>query len=194
MKKALVASWLVLACGGCAQPVAAPPSTTPIEQRQAPTYVRWFAVALDGIKAQNPEIALRVGHHVSLGDENVLFVDYPKPTADPAGRDVWIEPAVTDWSHARALSFRANPDHAMKLSVSFLDRNRVAYTAWFELQGSRWNDLRLAFDAIQPNPHFQPPDARPGLPIDVSEVKALGFAPQDEAQGSLGMTAFTLTD
>ena len=35
---------------------------------------------------------------------------------------------------------------------------------------------------------------RRGLPIDVSEVKVVGFAPQDETAGELALTSFVLTD
>ena len=64
----------------------------------------------------------------------------------------------------------------MKLSLSFLDRNRVAYTAWRELQGGVWQLVRIPFDEIRPHPFFQPADAKTGAPLDVSEVKGIAFA------------------
>jgi hypothetical protein len=184
---------LLLACAGCGG-AAAPTVTAPVEPARPPAIVRWFGVALEGIKTQDPELKLRVGHDVGLGDENVLFVDYPKSLAEPAARDVWVEAEVTDWSRARALSFRIKPDLAVKLSVSFIDRNRVGYTSWIELTGEQWNDVQLTLDAFRPNPRLQPPDAKPGLPVDLTEVKAFGFAPEGGAPGRLALTSFRLTD
>jgi hypothetical protein len=80
----------------------------------------------------------------------------------------------------------------MTLSVSFLDRNRVAYTTWLELQGGTWQPVRVSFDEIRPNPYFQPPDARTGTRIDVSEVKGIAFAPRDGAAGRLAISTIVL--
>jgi hypothetical protein len=117
----------------------------------------------------------------------VLFVDYPPPSDDPASRDVWCDSENTDWTAGDAISFRIKPAAPLELSVSFLDRNRVAYTSWIELQGGVWQPVEIAFDTVRPNPYFQPPDAKTGLPIDVGEVKGIAFAPHDRAAGHLAI-------
>ena len=71
----------------------------------------------------------------------------------------------------------------MRISVSFVDRNRVAYTSWSELRAGEWQPVRIDFAQLKPNPYFQPPGAKSGTPLDVSEVKAIGFAPQDSGAG-----------
>ncbi|HTV18863.1 MAG TPA: carbohydrate binding domain-containing protein, partial [Polyangiaceae bacterium] len=137
-------------------------------------------------------VELSVGRP-AFGDEPVLLVAYPAPTADPAGRDVWCDAETLDWSKGRAVSFSVEPEHAMKLSVSFFDRNRVVYTTWIQLEAKLWQPVRVAFDAVQPNPYFQPPDAKQGGPIDVSEVQGIAFAPGDPAAGHLAVSQFMLT-
>jgi hypothetical protein len=78
--------------------------------------------------------------------------EYPEATGDPAGRDVTCESENRDWSPGRAIEFRAKPAQPLELSVSFLDRNGVAYTAWTELRGDAWQPVRIAVDEIEPNP------------------------------------------
>jgi hypothetical protein len=73
----------------------------------------------------------------------------------------------------------------MRISVSFVDRSCVAHTAWTNLRAAEWQTVRIDFDAILPNPYYQPPGARSGTPIDVSEVKGVAFAPQDAEAGRL---------
>jgi hypothetical protein len=106
---------------------------------------------------------------------------------------VWCDADLQDWSSWRAIAFRIKPDHDVKLSVSFLDRNRVAYTTWVELAGGAWQPVRIPFDQIRPNPYFQPPDAKTGAPVDLSEVKAVAFAPHDETAGRLSVTKLVLS-
>ena len=89
-------------------------------------------------------------------------------------------------------SFQIKPDHSLRMSLSFLDRNRVAYTAWTELKGGLWQLVRIPLDEIRPNPFFQPPDARTGRPIDVSDVKGIAFAPQDKTSGRLAIGKFVV--
>ena len=69
-----------------------------------------------------------------------------------------------------------------------MDRNKVAYTSWVQLQGGVWQPIRIRFDEIRPNPYFQPPGARTGAPLDVSEVTGIGFAPQATAAGRYAIT------
>mmetsp|Transcript_1530 Transcript_1530/g.5264 ORF Transcript_1530/g.5264 Transcript_1530/m.5264 type:complete len:255 (-) Transcript_1530:194-958(-) len=116
----------------------------------------------------------------------------PAAADDPAARDVWCAAPTEDWSSKSALCFRIKPETVpLKLSVSFLDANFVAYTAWRDLvQG--WQDIRLPLDAMKPNPYFQPPFAKTGHPIDVSRVTEIGFAPQSQPPGRLTITPFFL--
>jgi hypothetical protein len=113
------------------------------------------------------------------------LVDYPEPSDDPAGRDVWCDAENRNWTAGHAIAFRIKPAEAVKLSVSFFDRNRVVYTAWVELQGGVWQPVRIPFADIHPNPYFQPRDAKIGAPLDVSEAKGIAFAPHDQTSGHL---------
>jgi Carbohydrate binding domain (family 11) len=97
-----------------------------------------------------------------------------------------------DWTAGRAISFQIKPAHAVRLSVSFLDRNLVAYTNWMELTGGTWQRVRIPFSEIRPNPYFQPPGAKTGAPLDVSEVKGIAFAPHDQTSGRLAVTQFVV--
>jgi Carbohydrate binding domain (family 11) len=85
------------------------------------------------------------------------------------------------------------PEHAVKLSLSFFDRNRVVYTAWTELHANVWQGVRVPFDEIRQNPYFQPPDAKVGAPLDVSDVKGLAFATQDATSGRLRISQFVVS-
>ena len=55
-----------------------------------------------------------------------------------------------------------------------------------------WQEVHLPFSEMRPNPYFQPPGAKAGAPLDVSEVRAIGFAPQDQAPGQFMITSLTL--
>ena len=131
---------------------------------------------LSGVRSASPDVHLSTGRDPSGPDEPVLLVEYPAPSGNPAGRDV-------QW-----------PSHAVRLSVSFLDRNGVVYTTWTELNGGAWQQVRIPFDQMRPNPYFQPPDARTGRPIDVSDVKAIAFAPHDQTEGRLAIGSFVVTN
>lgn len=78
--------------------------------------------------------------------------------------------------------------------MSFVDRNRVAYTSWSDLRAGEWQTVRIAFEQLKPNPYFQPPGAQTGAPLDVSEVKAIGFAPQDPQSGRIAISRFVIAD
>ena len=153
-----------------------------------------FSDELTGVRAANPEVHLRVGRDRSVDGERVLLVDYPGPTKDPAGRDVRCAARNQDWTGGRAISFQAKPAHAMRLSVSFVDRNGVVYTAWTNLTAGVWQTVRIPFDEIRPNPFFQPPGAKTGAALDVSDVKFVAFAPQDEMPGQLAIGRFVVSD
>ena len=148
---------------------------------------------LSGVRAANPDVHLSLGRDPSVSEERVLLVEYPVPTKDPAGRDVQCAAEHQDWTSGRAIFFQIKPTHPVKLSLSFIDRNRVAYTAWRELKGGVWQLVRIPFDEIRPNPFFQPPDAKTGAPLDVSEVKGIAFAPHDQTSGALAIGKFVVS-
>ena len=160
----------------------------------SPTVIRSYADGLAGVRSANPEMKLSVARDPAVSDGAVLWVEYPAATSNPAARDVWCEAEHVDWSAGHAIAFQAKPDHAMRISVSFMDRNRVAYTSWSELHAGEWQTVRIAFEQIKPNPYFQPPGAKTGAPLDVSEVKAIGFAPQDPGAGSIAISRFVIAD
>jgi hypothetical protein len=156
--------------------------------------IQSYEGGLSDIHTANSDVKLSLGRDPALPDGPMLVVEYPAPTGNPAGRDVWCDAEHSDWTSGRAISFQVKPDHAVRLSVSFLDRNRVAYTSWTEPQGAVWQTVRIPFDQIRPNPYFQPPGANTSAPIDVSEVVRLGFAPQDQAAGRLAISGFDVVD
>lgn len=197
MRQCAVVGGLVLilaVMAGAAHCARAPTEAQAAVQKEAMLPIQTYAAQLAGVRAHNPAVELSIGRDAALGDEPVLRVAYPEPTADPAGRDVWCDSEAPDWSRGRAISFSVKPEHATKMSVSFFDRNRVVYTTWVQLDADVWQPVRVAFDAIRPNPYFQPPDAKQGSPIDVSEVKGIAFAPQDTGAGRLSLSKFMLTE
>jgi Carbohydrate binding domain (family 11) len=174
------------------QPIqsGAPPA---LDDRGRVILIQDYTDGLSRVRAANPEVHLSIGRDPSLPGEPVLLVEYPSPASDPAGRDVQCMAENQDWTAGRAISFQIKADHPLRLSVSFIDRNHVVFTAWTDLAGGAWQSVTIPFDGIRPNPYFQPPDARTGAPIDVSEVKFLAFAPQDQAPGRLAIGRFVVT-
>ena len=161
-----------------------------VSQSASPIVIQSFKDGVSGVCASNAGLRLSVSREARARADRaiadaVLVVEYPLPTGDPAGRDIRCAAENQDWSAGRAIAFQIKPDHAMRFSLSFVDRNRVAYTTWTELKGGVWQQVRIPFDEIQPNPYFQPPDAKTGMPIDVSDVKGVAFAPQDRVSGRL---------
>jgi hypothetical protein len=161
-------------------------------QGETVTVVRAFESGLSGVHARNDAVHLSVGTDPALPDERVLLVDYPVPGSDPAARDVRCEAETSDWSAGRAISFQIKPSHDLRLSVSLVDRNGVAYTTWVDLKENVWQAVRIAFDTMRPNPYFQPPGANLAGPIDVSDVKSVAFAPQDRTSGRLAVSRFVV--
>ncbi len=155
--------------------------------------IRRYTTGLAGVRAANPDVRLSVGRDPSVEDEPVLVVEYPEPNGDPAGRDVQIATENQDWTGGRAVAFHIKPDQAVRISVSFFDRNHVVYTAWRDLTGGTWQAVRIPFDEIRPNPYFQPPDAKKGAPLDVSAVKFIAFAPQDKMAGRLTLSKLVVS-
>jgi hypothetical protein len=151
-----------------------------------------FGNGLAGVRAANPDVHLSVGRDPSGPDEPVLQVEYPAPSGNPAGRDVQCEAENRNWSSGRAISFQVKPAHALRLSVSFFDRNRVVYTSYVDLKEGVWQAVRFAFAEMKPNAYFQPPDAKKGSAIDVSDVPFIAFAPQDQTAGRFAISGFVV--
>ncbi len=157
------------------------------------TVIQAFQNGLAGVRATSPDVHLSLERDPSLTDGPVLMVEYPAPTDNPAARDVRCEAVNKDWTAGRAITFQIKPAQALRLSVSFLDRNRVVYTTWTELKGGIWQTVRMPFDEMRPNPYFQPPDAKTGAALDVSEVTFIAFAPQDQTAGNLVVSRFVVS-
>jgi hypothetical protein len=186
MRKTLLVLLIALGEVGIAGSASAQNSST------QPLLIHAFENDLAGVRAANPDVHLTVGRDPSKPDEPVLFVEYPAPTREPGGRDVQCDAESHDWTRGRAISFQVKPSHDMRLSISFFDRNHVVYTAWTDAKADVWQPVRIAFDEIRPNPYFQPPDARLGVAIDVSDVRFVAFAPQDRTSGRLAIGKFVV--
>jgi hypothetical protein len=171
-----------------------PAAEQPPDSREpaAVLVIQSFEHGLATVRTANADVKLSLGQDAALPAQSVLLVEYPAPTSDPSARDIWCEAENVDWTPGRAISFQIRPEHDLRLSVSFLDRNGVAYTSWSELRGGTWQTVRIAFEEIRPNPYFQPPGARKGAPIDVSEVRRIGFSPQDRTAGRLAISRFVV--
>jgi hypothetical protein len=190
----LLLAWVSVA--GAASPTL-PVSQSPVQSNRATANpvvdIQGYSAGLAGVRAANSDVHLSVESDPSFPDERVLIVEYPVPTGDPAGRDVQVTAEHHDWTAGRAIAFHIKPAHPMRLSVSFLDRNGVAYTAWTELKDAAWQSVVVPFAEIRPNPYFQPPGAKVGAPIDVSDVKWIAFAPQDRTAGRLAVSKFVVS-
>jgi hypothetical protein len=152
-----------------------------------------FSGGAASVHARNPVIKLRIDRHPVSPNERVLLIEYPAATDNPAGRDVWLDVEQRDWTRGSAITFQVKPDHPTRMSVSFADRNHVAFTTWVDLPDTTWQSVRLRLDRIRPNPYFQPPDAAVGKPMDLREVNGLGFAPQDRAAGRIAIGTIVLS-
>ena len=152
-----------------------------------------FRDGLTGTRAAD-SVALRIERESELNDEAVLHVQYPAATDDPAARDVWCTAIDRDWSSGRAIAFQIKPAAELRLSVSFMDGNRVAYTTWVELEGGRWQPVSLSLADMRPNPYFQLPGTETSAPMDVRAVNALGFSPRTPEAGSLAIGKLTVID
>jgi hypothetical protein len=191
MSRLLVAWALIAGAAGLAGAQStAPPGGA---ETRSVIVIQDYREGLAGVRAANPDMNLSVGRDPSASEERILIVDYPAPTGDLAGRDVQCAAINRDWSAGRAIAFQIKPGHAMRLSLSFMDRNRVAYTSWVDLNAGVWQSILIPFDTMRPNPFFQPPDAKRGAPIDVNDVEWIAFAPQDNAPGRLEIGRFVVS-
>lgn len=172
-----------------------------VTQRQPPTAVgtpastmviHSFASGLSTVRAASAEVALSVRRDPAVPDGAVLEVEYPARATDPAARDVWCDVERRDWTRGSVIRFGIRPDRAIPISVSFLDGNRVAYTAFLSLQAGVWQTVRISLASIEPNPYFQPPGADLDAPLDVHDVAMIGFAPQDPEAGRFSITDIVL--
>jgi len=152
--------------------------------------IRSMTADLAGVHIANPQLKRSV--EIVSGQGLVLVVDYPAPGSDSAARDIWFDVENPDWTPGKTIAFTARAKRAIKLSVSFLDRNRVAYTSWTDLRAGEWQTVQIRLAEIRPNPYFQPPDAKQGAPLDVSEVTRIGIAPQDPGAGRLAISRIVL--
>jgi len=164
------------------------------KSEQASLAIQTYRAGMSAILSANSEVKLTIDRDPMLSNGLALFVEYPAGTGNPAGRDVWLDVENENWTSGRAISFAIKPEHEMRLSVSFQDRNRVAYTSWQELKAAVWQTVRIPFDQLRPNPYFQPPGANVGAPLDVGEVHRIGFAPQEQAAGRMAIGKFIVTD
>jgi hypothetical protein len=154
--------------------------------------IRAFEDGLPGVRTANPDVHVSLGSDPERPGEQLLVVEYPPRGDDPAGRDVQCAAESRDWSGGRAIAFHVKPFQAMRVSVSFFDRNGVVYTSWADLQAGVWQPVRLAFDEMRPNPYFQPPGAKLGSALDVSKVDFIAFAPQHPDAGRFAVSTFVV--
>jgi hypothetical protein len=147
--------------------------------------IQAYAKGLSAVRCANPEVRLSIERDPALADEAVLAVTYPASTGRPAERDVWCDAENRDWSSGSGISLQVKPDQPIRLSVSFMGTNGVAYTAWSNLVGGQWQPIEISFAEIKPNPFFQLPGANKASPLDVSDVKQIGFAPQVNESGRM---------
>ena len=128
--------------------------------------IRNFQDGLSGVRSVNEDVKLSVV-------DDCLFMEYPNTSASC---DVWCAAIETNWSQGDALTFRVKPSGPMRLAVSFMDKNAVAYTAWRDLT-TEWQTIVIPFDDIQIHPRSPPTTSA----IDVSDVNRIGFAPVSES-------------
>ena len=154
--------------------------------------IQSYSLGTSSVRAANPLVKVRLACDPTRPEESLLEVEYPSASADPSARDVWCDAENRDWTGSTGITFQIKPSDTEKLSVSFFDRNRVAYTTWVVLHGSSWQPVRVRFDALRPNPHFQPPDAKAGSLLDVSDVCGIAFAPHHPGPGQLVLSPLML--
>lgn len=191
---ALGAKMHTIRCVTALAMVAIASIATPATEETIMATIQDFRDGISGVHVRNSDLRIETGEHPETPNETILLVDYPLANADPAGRDVWCDAIDKDWSVGTAILLTVKPQKALRLSISFLGRNGVAYTSWFDLKGGEWQIVRIRFDELQPNPYFQPPGSDKDSPIDVSEVERIGFAPQSPEKGKLMVGKISVVD
>ncbi len=187
-----------LGVAGCSSstPLGAAMTTTPDSGIEGGTdvaiVVQDYSVGLSQLHPASAALQLSVTASPELG-ERILTVKYPAATSDAAARDMNCDAINQEWSSGSAITFQIKPALDLDFSLSFLDRNGVAYTSYMSLHGGVWQAMRVGFADIEPNAYFQPPGApKPAPKIDVSRVTGIGFAPQDMGEGSYAVGEFVV--
>lgn len=128
------------------------------------------SVALSFAPGESSGTALSVTAKCSGGEPQALL-------------DVWFELGRVDLRSAKAITLRVKPDTALALSVSLLDGNHTGWTQQpAPLTPGVWQTVTLELYKFWHNP-YGPPGDKPGAPMDLSAVSALGVAPKDCADG-----------
>jgi hypothetical protein len=109
---------------------------------------------------------------------SALSVTYHCTGEEPqALLDVWYDLGSVDFRGAKVLTLSVKADGALPLSVSFMDGNRTGYTVRPEaLAPGVWQRLVLPLAQFS-HDAYGPPADKPGAPVDLSAVHALGFSP-----------------
>jgi len=115
--------------------------------------VQAYEAGLAQVHATKPDLQLGIVTDAEARGP-VLTVKYPAPTADPAARDVNCDAENQDWTAGGAITFQIKPALPLNFSLSFLDRNQIAYTTWTDLRGGVWQQMRIPFADMVPNPYF----------------------------------------
>lgn len=131
---------------------------------------------------ERSSVALSLAQGESAG--TALSITFKCQGGEPQGLlDVWYELSPLDLRSAKAITLRLKPESALALSVSFMDGN---HTGWTQqpppLTPGVWQTVKLELYKFWHNP-FGPPGDKPGAPVDLSAVGALGIAPKDCGDG-----------
>jgi len=157
-----------------AKPAAPPPSPLP---RVLLDYEGDSTLGKPARSSERSQVSLSL----APGDQggSALSVSYRCSGDEPQGLlDVWYDLGSVDFRSAKKLTLRVKPDSALSLSVSFLDGNHAGYTQQpSPLAAEVWQTVELPLDAFRHNP-YGPPGDKPGAPVELSGVHALGFAPR----------------
>lgn len=89
-----------------------------------------------------------------------------------------------DLSAAGSLVFSAKASPPGEIQIALHDKYNVQYVANVAIPSDRWSDVSVPLSAFQKNPYYQPPDAKQGNPMDLSETKNLNIAPATPGKGT----------
>lgn len=157
-----------------AAPPAPPPPTLP---RTLLDYEGDAALGKPARSTERSSVALSLAPGETGG--SALSVTYHCAGEEPqALLDVWYDLGSLDLRSARVITLSVKPDAALPLSVSFMDGNHTGYTQRPEaLAPGVWQRLVLPLAQFSHNA-YGPPGDKPGAPVDLSAVHALGFSPR----------------
>src|SRR5262245_52904204 len=77
------------------------PSIAPAQQtgkERAAIVIQSFEAGLTAVRAANAGVKLSIVHDDAMPSGAALVVEYPLPTQNPGGRDVWCEAEAKDWT------------------------------------------------------------------------------------------------